>query len=202
MKFLVPLVATVFLGVSLSAYPQQKSEKKGANTDARAMRDLAEANMAEVEAGKVAAQKAQSEEVKKFAQHMVDDHGKMLQEVQQLAQSKGVDLPKSPSKKHQAAMKKLESASGEQFDKAYMSEMVKDHRETVKKVEKIAKSSKDAEVKGAAEKALPDIKEHLQMAQDLSGKTGGASKGSSSQGSSSKSSSSQDSSAKGSSSSK
>jgi len=202
MKFLVPLVATVFLGVSLSAYPQQKSEKKGANTDARAMRDLAEANMAEVEAGKVAAQKAQSEEVKKFAQHMVDDHGKMLQEVQQLAQSKGVDLPKSPSKKHQAAMKKLESASGEQFDKAYMSEMVKDHRETMKKVEKIAKSSKDAEVKSAAQKALPDIKEHLQMAQDLSGKTGGASKGSSSQGSSSKSSSSQDSSAKGSSSSK
>jgi putative membrane protein len=203
MKFLVPLVATVFLGVSLSVYPQQKNEKNGANTDARAMRELAEANMAEVEAGKVAAQKAQSEEVKKFAQHMVDDHGKMLQEVQQLAQSKGVDLPKSPSKKHQAAMKKLESASGEQFDKAYMSEMVKDHRETVKKVEKIAKSSKDAEVKGAAEKALPDIKEHLQMAQELSGKTGGgASKGSSSQGSSSKSSSSQDSSATGSSSSK
>jgi len=190
MKFAIPLVAAVFLGVSLSAYPQQKSEKKGANTDARAMRDLAEANMAEVETGKVAAQKAQSDEVKKFAQHMVDDHGKMLQELQQLAQSKGVDLPKSPNKKHQAAMKKLESASGEQFDKTYMSEMVKDHQDTVKKVEKIAKSSKDPEVKGAAQKALPDIKEHLQMAQSLSGKAGGASKGSSSQGSSSGSSSS------------
>jgi putative membrane protein len=189
MKFAIPLVAAVFLGASLSAYPQQKSEKKAANTDARAIRDLAEANMAEVETGKVAAQKAQNEEVKKFAQHMVDDHGKMLQEVQQLAQSKGVDLPKSPNKKHQAAMKKLESASGEQFDKTYMSEMVKDHQDTVKKVEKIAKSSKDPEVKGAAQKALPDIKEHLQMAQSLSGKAGGASKGSSSQGSSSGSSS-------------
>lgn len=191
MKFLAPLVATVFLGVSLSAYSQQQSEKKGANTDASAIRDLAEANMAEVEAGKVAAQKARSDEVKKFAQHMVDDHGKMLQEVQQLAQSKGVDLPKSPSKKHQAAMKKLESASGEQFDKAYMSAMVNDHRDTVKKVEKIANSSKDPEVKGAAQKALPDIKHHLQMAQELSGKTGGASKGSSSQGSSSQRSGSQ-----------
>jgi putative membrane protein len=170
--------------VSLSAYPQQKSEKKGANTDARAMRDLAEANMAEVETGKVAAQKAQSDEVKKFAQHMVDDHGKMLQEVQQLAQSKGVDLPKSPNKKHQAAMKKLESASGEQFDKAYMSEMVKDHQDTVKKVEKMAKSSKDAEVKSAAQKALPDLKQHLQMAQDVARKAGGSSRGASSGGSS------------------
>jgi putative membrane protein len=180
MKFLVPLVATVFLGVSLSAYPQQKGEKKAATADAKAIRDLAEANMAEVESGKVAAQKAQSEDVKKFAQHMVDEHGKMLQEVQQLAQSKSVDLPKAPNAKHQAAMKKLESASGEQFDKAYMSAMVKDHQETAKNVEKIASSSKDPEVKQAAQKALPDIKEHLQMAQQLAGKTGGASQGSSS----------------------
>ena len=136
--------------------------------------------MAEVDAGKVAAQKARNEDVKKFAQHMVDDHGKMLQEVQQLAQSKGVDVPNAPNAKHQEALKKLQSTSGAQFDKAYMSEMVKGHEETLKNVEKIASSAKDPDVKDAAQKALPDIKEHLQMAKEISGKAGGASQGSSS----------------------
>jgi putative membrane protein len=176
MKFSTALVAAAFLALALPAY----SQSKNSGPDAKAIQDLAEANMAEVESGKVAAQKAQSEDVKKFAQHMVDDHGKMLQEVQQLAQSKGVDVPKAPNAKHQALMKKLQSTSGEQFDKVYMSEMVKGHQETAKEVEKIARSAKDPEVKNAAQKALPDIKEHLQMAQEIAGKTGAASQGSSS----------------------
>jgi putative membrane protein len=176
MKSLPAVVAAAFLALALPAH----SQGKNSGPDAKAIQDLAEANMAETEAGKVAAQKARNEDVKKFAQHMVDDHGKMLQEVQQLAQSKGVDLPKAPKAKHQAALKKLEGLSGEQFDKAYMTEMVKDHQETVKEVEKIARTAKDPDVKNAAQKALPDIKEHLQLAQQIAGKTGAASQGSSS----------------------
>jgi putative membrane protein len=176
MKSLPAVVAAAFLALALPAY----SQGKNSGPDAKAIQDLAEANMAEVEAGKVAEQKSRNADVKKFAQHMVDDHGKMLQEVQQLAQSKGVDLPKAPKAKHQAALKKLEGLSGEQFDKVYMNEMVKDHQETVKEVEKIARSAKDPDVKNAAQKALPDIKEHLQEAQQIAGKTGAASQGSSS----------------------
>lgn len=162
------LSATIFVAaLSLSVHAQQKP----ASADTKAIRDMAEANMAEVEAGKLAAQKAQSAEVKKFAQHMVDDHGKMLQEVQQLAQSKGVDLPKSPNAAQQAAMKKLESTSSDKFDSAYMQQMVKDHRATAEKVQGISRNSKDKDIKAAAEKALPDIKEHLQMAQSLAGKS-------------------------------
>jgi putative membrane protein len=164
MRLTALLAVTLLLGASLAVHGQQQ---KPANADSRAIRDMGEANMAEVEAGKVAAQKGKSEEVKKFAQHMIDDHGKMLKEVQQLAQSKGVELPKSPNAKHQAAMKKLESASGDQFDQAYMRDMVQDHQETLKRVETIARSAKDADVKGAAQKAIPVVKEHLQMAQSI-----------------------------------
>jgi putative membrane protein len=65
--------------------------------------------------------------MKKFAQHVVQDHGKMLQEQQTLAKSKGVALPKQPEKEYQAAFKKLEGAAGAKFDRAYMQRMVKDH---------------------------------------------------------------------------
>jgi putative membrane protein len=162
----------VSLACSLAlASPFALAEKAGKG-DAKALQDLAQANMAEVEAGKLASQKAQSPEVKKFAQHMVDDHGKQLAEVKQMAQSKEVTLPAAPKAKHQSAMKKLQGMSGAEFDRAYMSQMVKDHGETLTLVQKTANQSKDNQLKAAARKAEPEIRAHLDMAQKLSGRTG------------------------------
>jgi putative membrane protein len=140
--------------------------------------------MAEVEVGKLASQKASSDEVKKFAQHMVEDHGKGLTEGQSMAKSKNVELPSQPAKKHQAAMKKLEKASGSEFDRAYMQQMVKDHQEALNKLRDAAKQASDPDVKAAAEKKAPDVEEHLKMAKDINAKLGKG--GSSSRGGSGK----------------
>jgi putative membrane protein len=170
------------------AAERSASSNKVERRDARALRNMAEANLAEVEAGKLAAGKARSEEVKKFAQHMVDDHGKQLQEIQKLASARSVDLPSQPAAKHRAAMKKLEGTSADNFDRAYMSQMVKDHRDALKLAQRTARNAKDSELKAAAEKATPDIKEHLQTAEQLAGKSKSASAGSSTPASSSDSS--------------
>src|SRR3954454_5612509 len=185
MKTVALIAASLF--VIAPALAQDKG--KLSSQDSRALSKLIEANMAEVETGKLAQQKAQNPEIKQFGQHMVDDHGKMLSEMQKMAQSKGVKAPASPDRKHQAAMKKLQSADGARFDEAYAQQMVKDHQDTLKLVQKTAKDAKDPELKAAAQKAAPDIQEHLKMAQGLS-KSSSSSKGSSSQGSSSKKSSS------------
>ena len=149
-------------------------QKKGgiAGKDRKYFQDIAEANMAEVETGKLAQNKASSDEVKKFAAHMVEDHGKMLSEQHSMAKSKGVELPKQPKKEHQAALKKLEGASGERFDRAYMDQMVKDHQKTLKLVQATAKNAKDPQLKQAAEKAAPDVEKHLEMAKQIAGHTG------------------------------
>ncbi|MFN2645546.1 MAG: DUF4142 domain-containing protein, partial [Burkholderiales bacterium] len=125
----------------------------------------------------VAAEKASSPEVKKFAQQMVDEHGKGLSEGEALARSKGVEPPSAPSKKHQAALKKLESANGEDFDRAYMQQMVKDHTETLKTLKAAGKNAKDPDIKAAAMKKAPIVNQHLEMARSLSG--GDAARGSS-----------------------
>jgi putative membrane protein len=95
-------------------------QKKGglAGQDRKYFQEIAQANLAEVQAGRLAQKKASSDEVKKFAQYMVEDHGKMLEEQRSLAQSKGASLPKQPKKEHQSALKKLEGASGGEFDRA------------------------------------------------------------------------------------
>jgi putative membrane protein len=170
--------------LSASAFAQQdkprettnaKSEKRA---DAKRLRDIANANLAEIEAGKLATTKASNADVKKFAQQMVDDHGKELQELQKLAQAKNVDLPSAPDAKHQRAMKKLQGLSGADFDREYMRMQVKDHRDAHKLAERTGKRAEDEQLKAAAQKAAPEIQEHLKMAQQIAGQQkGGAASG-------------------------
>lgn len=89
---------------------------------------MAIANMAEVNAGKMAVSKSQNPEVKAFAQKMIDDHTKALGEVTTLAQSKSVTLPTDVDPPHKAMAAKLDKLSGDAFDKAYMKDAgVSDH---------------------------------------------------------------------------
>ena len=146
---------------------QSKDDSKLAKQDRQAMHKLAEANMAEVAAGKVAQDKATNEQVKEFAKHMVEDHGKALEEMKQMADGKSVKLPDEPSKKHQSAMKKLEGLSGAEFDRQYMAQMVKDHEETLKEARKAAKDAKDPQVREAAQKMAKEVEQHLDKAKSL-----------------------------------
>ena len=145
-----------------------QSSGKASNADAKRMKQLAQDNLAEIEAGKLAADKAQDPQVKQFAQRMVDDHTKLLDDLKKVADAKNVDLPTTPDAKHQKLMKKLQSASGEKFDREYMKAMVKDHREALKLVQRTAKSAKDPDLKTSAQQAAPEIQDHLKMAQNIS----------------------------------
>src|SRR3954469_24344004 len=62
-------------------------------TDKKFIRQAAEGGMAEVELGRLATEKASSEDVKKFGERMVNDQSKANDELKQIASSKGVDLP-------------------------------------------------------------------------------------------------------------
>jgi putative membrane protein len=151
-----------------------KADGKGqlSSADAKKLEAIARADMAEVAAGKVGVSKAQSAEVKKFAQHMVDEHSKMVDEGGKLAKSKGVEPPSGPDRKHQDALKKLEGLSGDKFDREFMAQMVKDHNDALKLVKETAKDAKDSDLKAMAQKAAPKVEEHLKMAQQISGKPG------------------------------
>ena len=164
---LIASFAALALAAAAPAFAQSKKDGL-AKQDQQYFRDIAQANLAEVEAGKLAQQRASSEKVKEYAEQMVKDHGRMLEEQQQLASAKGLQLPKQPKKEHQEALKKLQQAKGEQFDRAYMSQMVKDHEQALKTVQAAAQKAKDPELKALAGKALPEIQKHLQMAKQLS----------------------------------
>src|SRR5512142_524731 len=60
--------------------------------------------LAEVEMGKLAQQKAASDQVKEFGQRMVDDHSKANDELKQVASSKGLTLPTDLDAKHKSKL--------------------------------------------------------------------------------------------------
>jgi putative membrane protein len=167
MKTLVCIALATFVAAT-PALAQDKMDKQ----DLQTLQTLAQGDMAEVETGKLAQDKAASAEVKKFGARMSEDHGKMLEEKKQLAQAKGVKLPGSPDKKNQAEAKKLQALSGAAFDREYMSHMVKDHEQDLKLVQKTAQGAKDPDLKAAAQKAEPIIKDHLDMAKRVNASLG------------------------------
>src|SRR5215831_15911194 len=64
---------------------------------------------AEVELGKLAQDKSQSQDVKQFAQKMVSDHSQMGEKwFKPVAQQMGVSEPKGPSKKDKKLIEKLQ----------------------------------------------------------------------------------------------
>jgi putative membrane protein len=150
-------------------------------SDQRLMKEIAQANVAEIETGKLAQQKSKNDEVKNFAQRMIDDHTKALQDLQQVAQAKGVTLPTKPDVKHLAMAKALSALSGDQFDRRYMAQGgLADHRQTHQLLQR-AQRATDPDLKQAAAQTLPVVDQHLNMAQQLQAsiKSGGTSAGAS-----------------------
>jgi putative membrane protein len=160
------IVALLGTGLLLVAYGAAAQKGAKPRVDKTFIYNAAEGGMAEVGLGQLAVKKASSQEVKTFGQHMVDDHSKANEELKSLAQSKGVELPKSMGTKNKSIMTKLEKLNGAAFDRTYMSDMVKDHQEDVKEFQHEAGHGADPDVKAWAGKTLPTLQHHLQMAMD------------------------------------
>jgi putative membrane protein len=143
------------------------AQHDGANP-ATFVKKAAQDGLTEVTLGKQAATKAQDPKVKQFAEHMVKDHSKANDELTNLARKKGLEVPSSLDPEHQAIVQKMSGKSGADFDAAYSEEMLKDHKKAVALFEGATKSS-DSDLAAFAQKTLPTLKEHEQMAQQLPG---------------------------------
>jgi putative membrane protein len=123
--------------------------------------------MAEVQLGQMTLQKTNNDQVKQFAQRMIDDHTKMNDQMKPVAQQLGVDVPRQVSKKDRATMAKLEALSGPAYDQAYIKDMIKDHKQDLSDFQMEASSGQDQTVKDAASQGSKVIAQHLQMAQQM-----------------------------------
>ena len=153
-----------------SSNASSKGEAQLTPADRGFVKKAAEGGLAEVELGKLATEKASSDEVKKFGQRMVDDHSKANDQLKQVASKVGVTLPDKLNPKDQATKDRLSKLSGEQFDAAYMRDMVKDHTKDVAEFRHESQSAKNDDVKNFAAQTLPALQDHLQQAKNIAPK--------------------------------
>jgi putative membrane protein len=162
MKPLVLALAVLLpLATSAATDPDQKFYKTAA-----------EGGLAEVQLGQLAEDKATDDAVKQFGARMVTDHSAVNQKLEQLAQSKNISLPTSPSVMEMASKTKLEVLSGNTFDKSYIKGMVEDHEQDIALFKKEARSGTDPDAKAFAVATLPTLKEHLKMIRSIAAKDG------------------------------
>ena len=140
--------------------------------DTKFLRAVGKADLAEIELGNLAEQKATNSEVKQFAQRMVHDHTQNREELKQVAAEEHVTLPDMVSPKDKATKAELEKLSGAEFDKAYMNDMLKDHRTDVAEVRHASKTAQNPAVKSFAEKTLPVLESHLKEAEKVAPQAG------------------------------
>jgi putative membrane protein len=180
-----------------SSHASAKSSGKVDKKLQEAIQKIHAANQAEVHMGQMGQQQASSPEVKEYAQKLEQDHQKADEKLTQAAQSAGIMLEgkgaQAKLKDAEKAMKKLQGKSGQEFDKEFVSMMVKDHEKDIKEVEKASKDAKKQhqdELASVLDQAATGMKGHLEQAKQLKDTVGkgksarGATTGSTSTGSS------------------
>jgi putative membrane protein len=131
------------------------------NPDASFYKKAAEGGIFEVEAGQMAQDKGSNQQVKDFGAMMVKDHSAANDKLKALAASKNVTLPSSSSVGQMASKAKLDVLSGETFDKSYINNQLKAHRDTIALFNKEIASGQDPDAKAFASATLPTLKSHL-----------------------------------------
>jgi len=127
-----------------------------------------EGGMAEVQLGQLAQQKSQSNDVKQFAAKMVNDHGQMGDKwLKPVAQQMGLSEPSGPSKKDKKEIEKLQGLSGQDFDREYITMMIKDHQKDLKEFQSEAQAAQNPTVKQIADKGSQVIQQHLQIIEQI-----------------------------------
>lgn len=155
--------AAVTALVASSALAQSLS-----SDDRTFLQQAAESSLAELQAWRIALGKAQDEDIRHFAQRMVDDHTQVRSQLARLAERKGVALPGEPAIQEQVRLQLLQAAEGARLEQRYEEQFgAKAQQAAIALYQQELQLGKDADVLAFARQVVPQLREHLQMAEDL-----------------------------------
>jgi putative membrane protein len=156
------LAACLSTGVGGSAIAQGTT-----SDDKTFMKDSGQDSLAEINYAKLALEKSQDPNVRKFATRMIEDHEKLIQSMKPLMAKYGVKPYSGPAIVDHVKYDELKMKSGISFDRAYVEAMVKDHNTDLKKFIDEENKTTNADVKAAVAKGEGVIKEHTKMIDDI-----------------------------------
>jgi len=158
------LFASLALAFALAATGVQ-AQSKADKASESFIKKAIEGNYAEINIGKLAQQKGQSDQVKQFGKMLVDDHTAANEKAIAAAKEMGVTPPSGSSLMEKGSYAKLKVLPSKSFDKSFASAMVSDHKADIKEFQK--ESAKNDPAGQFAKQSLPTLQKHLQEAQKI-----------------------------------
>lgn len=142
-------------------------ENGKALTDNEFVMKAASSGLAEVEIGKAGKEKAKNSDVKKFADRVATDHSRANEALTRIAKDAGISVPDRPDAAHEEHVKHFSNGDAKDFDREFVRHMVNSHTKGVELFTNASKELKNEKLRSFAEKTLPTLKEHLEMAKRL-----------------------------------
>lgn len=135
---------------------------------------LSAADSSEIKPSQLAQERAQNEEVRAFAQRMIQDHGMLEDSLRMMMQRENItpqpsNISQQLESQTQSTMQQLQNLSGAEFDRAYMQAMVQSHQQALNLVDQqLIPGTQDQQMRQALEQQVrPIIASHLELAQRL-----------------------------------
>ena len=162
------------VGNPASAAPTQPPERDELpareqvnNTDRLFALLVGAGGLAEVEVARLAETRVMTAGIKKFAQRMIQDHGRANVELADLARQAGVASPSHPDPDHRTMLEQLKSLSGRTFEAAYLRGQLVGHQKTLQLLIWEIGQGQHAGLQRYATATLPTVMEHLDSVQVL-----------------------------------
>ncbi|MEO6903961.1 MAG: DUF4142 domain-containing protein [Bacteroidia bacterium] len=149
---------------------EQNFDTHATEKNAQYLVDAYSNGLMEIELAKSVKDKTANQDVKKMADMMISEHTQVNAQLKGFADQKNIALPQGLSTDQMDETNKAMKKEGHELDKFYVDNLVSEHKDAVKLYETAADKEQDADLKKFFASALPDLKSHLQMAEDLNKK--------------------------------
>jgi putative membrane protein len=149
------------------AHQDAPAQTKADAADAHFVKAVAQGGMAEIQLGKLAADRGSNGVVKAFGERMVTQHGAAADQLKAAAQQAHMVLPTAVSSKDQQIYDRLARLNGSDFDRAYADDMVQDHEKDLNEFQNEANNGKNSGIRAFAEQTTPMIQQHLNQAREM-----------------------------------
>ncbi len=129
--------------------------------------EAAENAIAAIQLGQMVVQQGSNEDVKSYAQQMVQSNTKIYNQIKQLAARKGITIPSEIGTTNRLEIENLSRFSGTEFDRAYMRQMLEDRTRDESLYGRVAIQGDDPDLKAWAKKNYPAIKQQFRSARSI-----------------------------------
>ena len=164
-------VTGLFLSAAVGQAPAAAQQPKSLASDSVFIQKASSVGLLQVKLGQLAAKKGISSAVVEFGKRMVTDYSKANEELKAAGKAAGFPSPVL-LRQDQQIFDRFQGKGRSSFDKAYMAEMVEQHREEVRLFQRETAGGRVQSLKQLASRMLPEMEQRLSLATQTAGSVG------------------------------